>query len=95
MNKTKKQSFTNAFKAKFAMAAIKGDKTIPQLADEFNVHPTQINNWKKQFLENASSVFDSKPNNTEKIDPKLIDRLHAKTGELTLENDFLEKALNR
>jgi transposase-like protein len=95
MSKTKKQSFTSAFKAKVAMAAIKGDKTIPQLADEFNVHPTQISNWKKQFLENASSVFDNKTNTTEKTDPKLISKLHAKIGELTLENDFSEKALNR
>lgn len=95
MNKAKKQTFTSAFKAKVAMAAIKGDKTIPQLADEFKVHPTQISNWKKQFMENVSSVFENKTNSAEKADSKLIDRLHAKIGELTLENDFLEKALNR
>lgn len=95
MNKTKKKVFTSAYKAKVALAACKGEKTIPQLADEYGVHPTQISNWKKQFLENASSVFENKENSIQKTDPKLIEKLHAKIGELTLENDFLEKALNR
>jgi transposase len=95
MNKAKKKTFTNSFKAKVAIEAIKGNKTIPELADEYEVHPTQISNWKKQFLENAGSAFENKTKDSEKIDPKLIAKLHAKIGELTLENDFLEKALNR
>ena len=94
MSQAKKKSFSNAFKAKVALSAWKSEKTIPELAAEFGVHPTQISNWKKQLLENASEIFD-KQKKEKPRDPNLIKNLHAKIGELTLENDFLEKALNR
>lgn len=79
------------FKAKVAMAAIKGDKTLAELAEHFEVHPNQITDWKRQLAERASEVFGgAKP----KPGPDLKE-LHAKIGQLTLENDFLESALNK
>ena len=79
------------FKAKVAMAALKGDKTLAELAEHFEVHPNQITDWKRQLSERASEVFGGiKP----KPGPDLKE-LHAKIGQLTLENDFLESALNK
>lgn len=79
------------FKAKVALAAIRGDKTLAELSEHFGVHANQIAEWKKQLQAQASSVFGGlKP----KPEPDLK-LLHAKIGELTLENDFLESALNK
>ena len=75
-----------AFKAKVAVAAIKGEKTLIELAQEFDVHPNQINQWRDQVLEGATGVFGAGP----KGEPKPVinvKTLHAKIGELTLEND--------
>ena len=93
MSKSKKR-FNSAFKAKVAIAANRGDKTIPELAAEFEVHPTQISNWKRQLLDQAASVFEQKQKKDPLLEQKMA-KLYAKIGELTLENDFLEKALNR
>src|SRR3979411_2820120 len=84
-----------AFKAKVALAAIKGDRTLAQLAEQFDVHPNQITSWKAQLEEGASGVFGPRGGNgaaQPTVDVKL---LHAKIGELTLENDFLEGALGK
>lgn len=78
-----------AFKAKVALAAIQGDKTLSHLAEDFEIHANQIIEWKKHLLAEAASVFGASPI-AEPIDLK---PLHAKMGQLTLENDFLETAL--
>ncbi len=79
-----------AFKAKVAMAALAGDKTLAQLAQEFEVHPNQLTDWKRQLTERAAEVF-GKPAETESSAVDL-QALHAKIGQLTLENDFLAGA---
>ncbi len=81
------------FKSKVALAAIKGDKTVAELSQQFDVHPNQITQWKTQLLERMSVVFEG----SGKPDPPAVDikTLHAKIGELTLENDFLESALTK
>ena len=82
-----------AFKSKVALAAVKGDKTISELSQQFDVHPNQITQWKVQLLERMSMVFEgSAQPDSPPIDLKA---LHAKIGELTLENDFLESALTK
>jgi transposase len=94
MTRRPRRNHTPAFKAKVAMAAIKGDKTIAQLAEQFDVHANQITTWKDQLQQGAADVFGpggggSAPS-AASVDVK---SLHAKIGELTLENDFLEGAL--
>jgi transposase-like protein len=78
------------FKAKVALAAVKGDKTLAELAEQFRVHPTQITEWKQQVLARAADVFGGAKPTSDTPDLKV---LHAKIGQLALENDFLEGAL--
>ena len=93
MNRRPRRNHTPAFKAKVALAAIKGDRTLAELAGQFDVHPNQITSWKAQLESGAADVFG--PGNGSV--PVAIDvkSLHAKIGELTLENDFLEGALGK
>ncbi len=93
MSRRPRRNHSPAFKSKVALAAIKGEHTITELAQKFDVHPNQITQWKTQLLEQASTVFDQGSASKEpSVD---IKTLHAKIGELTLENDFLEKALTK
>jgi transposase-like protein len=94
MQRRARRNHTPAFKAKVALAAIKGDRTLAQLAELFDVHPNQITAWKAQLESGAADVFGSGGGGaaTPAIDVK---SLHAKIGELTLENDFLEVALTK
>ena len=81
-----------AFKAQVAFAAVKGEKTLAELATQFGVHPTQITEWKQQLLVRAADVFGG---TTPKPDAPDLKVLHAKIGQLALENDFLEGALSK
>jgi transposase len=86
-----RRNHTAAFKAKVALAALKGDKTLAELAQQFDVHPNQITDWKTRLQESAAGVFgEDKADQQVKVD---VTRMQAKIGELTLENDFLETAL--
>ena len=80
------------FKAEVAVAAIKGDKTLAELAEHFDVHPNQISEWKQQLLESAAEVFGGTRHAKAEPDLRV---LHAKIGQLTLENDFLEGELTK
>ena len=94
MSRRARRNHTPAFKAKVALAAIKGEKTLSELAQLFDVHPNQITQWKAQLQEGAADVFGSGCNGT--ATPSIdVKSLHAKIGELTLENDFLEGTLTK
>ncbi|WAK04325.1 IS3 family transposase (plasmid) [Methylobacter sp. YRD-M1] len=86
----KRRNHSPQFKAKVALAAIKGDKTLAELSSEFDVHPNQITQWKQQLLDNASDLFSKGKPNSSASDEAIKD-LHAKIGQLTVENDFLAK----
>ena len=86
-----RRQHAGAFKAQVALAALREDRTMAQLCQEFDLHPNQISEWKRQLLERAPDIFGgAEP-------PKAVDLqpLHAKIGQLTLENDFLERALTK
>jgi transposase len=92
MSKRPRRNHTSVFKAKVALEAIRGEKTIIELGERFQVHPNQITEWKRQLLERAEEIF-SKDKRVE-AGPDVKD-LHAKIGQLTMENDFLSVALGR
>ena len=92
MTRRKRRNHSPEFKAKVALAAVKGDKTLAELAQQFDVHPNQITDWKTQLLERSSVVFGEK--SAREAGPD-IQTMQAKIGQLTLENDFLEKALTK
>ena len=90
MSRRPRRTHSAAFKAKVALAAVRGDKTLAELA-QHDVHPNQITDWKNQLLAKAADVFGGEPRDDEPtVDLKV---LHAKIGQLALENDFLEGAL--
>ena len=90
MSKRPRRNHSPAFKAKVALAAVKGEKT---LAEQFEVHATQITTWRTQLLEGAAGVFGSESAAAAAEPAIAVKTLHAKIGELTLVNDFLSGAL--
>jgi transposase len=92
MTKRTRRNHTPAFKARVALAALKGERTLSELAQQFDVHVNQITQWKCQLLDGAAGVFGQ--GKSEAAAPGVdLKALHAKIGELALENDFLEGAL--
>ena len=81
-----------AFKAKVALAALKNDEPIAELAARFDIHPTMINNWKRALLDSAPDIFD-KGHRSRKQNEAQVDELYRQIGQLKVENDFLSKGL--
>ena len=95
MTKRTRRTHSPGFKAKVALAAIKGEKTLAELSKLFDVHPHQITAWKAQLQEGAAGVFGSGAAAAETAPVVDLKLLHAKIGELTLEKDFLSGALSK
>ena len=83
------------FKSKVALAALKGDKTLVELSEQFDVHANQITEWKNQLVQQAESVFLTKAEQRASESGPSVKDLQAKIGQLTMENDFLDGALGR
>ena len=91
--KKSRRKFDAAFKARVVIEALKERETLSELALRFDLHPTQISQWKQEFLENSASIFDGKAG--EKENTVDVARLYHKIGELEMEKDFLKKSLHR
>ena len=94
MTRRKRRHHSSAFKAKVALAAVKAEKTLAELAEQFNVHPNQIQDWERRLVEGAEDVFGGNAVQAQHTD-RAFDKLHAKIGQLTMENDFLSNGLGR
>ena len=93
--KQNRKQYNPDFKAWVAMEAIKGEETIAELAIRFEVHPTQINKWKKELVAGAANIFGADPNKKIRDEKGLINQLYQQIGQLKVEKDFLEKGLER
>jgi transposase-like protein len=92
MTRRKRRNHSTAFKAKVTLAAVKGGHTLAELSEQFDVHPNQIQDWKKRLVESAEDVFGG--NAVEAAhNEKEVEKLHAKIGQLAMENNFLSKVL--
>lgn len=89
-----RKQFTNEFKAKVAMAALKGDKTMSELASGFEVHPTQIGAWRNELKERAAEIFAGRQDKTAKEKEELIEQLYKNLGQMKIETDWLKKKLH-
>ena len=92
--KRKRRNHSASFKAKVAVAAIRGDKTLAELSEQFDVHQNQIQDWRRKLLDQADQVFGRGGGSLSESEHK-VKELHAKIGQLTMERDFLEQGLER
>ncbi len=90
----KRRNFSDAFKAKVALEALHGDKTIQEIAAKYQVHPNQVSTWKRQAVEGMADVF-ARGGKSEGPTEAEVKKLHAKIGRLTVENDFLAQGLKK
>ena len=91
---TKRRNFSDKFKATVALGALRGDKTVQEIASKRQLHPTQVSTWKRQAIEGMANVFSDKVKKAEKKAGE-IKELHAKISQLAVENDFLSQGLKR
>ncbi|TDA95450.1 transposase [Halomonas marinisediminis] len=91
----KRRQYSNEFKAKVALAALKGDETTSALAARFEVHPSMVSQWKRELLDNAAGIFDSTSGKAAQKNQEEIDILYREIGKLTVERDFLSRRLDR
>jgi transposase-like protein len=92
---TKRRSFTSEFKAKVALEALRGDKTIQEIAARHKVHPNQVSSWKRQAMDGLGEVFSNGADHARRDFETEVHDLHAKIGQLTVERDFLARGLKR
>jgi len=92
---SKRRNFSAEFKAKVALEALVGDKTLSELAAKHGVHPNMITQWKRQAKEGLPDAFGKKASRGSTDREAEVKELHAKIGQLTVENDFLSKAFGR
>jgi transposase len=92
---TKRKNYSDAFKTKVVLEALRGELTLAELASKHGVHQTQITNWKRQALDGLPGLFSDKTEKTGAGNEETIKDLHAKIGQLTVEKDFLERAFAR
>ncbi|MET4694661.1 helix-turn-helix domain-containing protein [Endozoicomonas lisbonensis] len=90
----KRKQYSSNFKAKVALAAIKGDQTTSELAAHFQIHPTMVSAWKRELLERAAELFGSKADKNSKSHQDEVDNLYRQIGQLSVERDFLARKLD-
>ncbi len=92
---TTRRRFTAGFKAKVALEALRGDKTIQEIAARHKVHPNQVSTWKRQAMDGLDEVFSNGSDHARRDHETEVHDLHAKIGQLTVERDFLARGLKR
>lgn len=90
---TKRRQHNPEFKARVALEAVKGERTVAELASRYGVHPTMINQWKRALIDGAAEVFERGQRKEPAVDEAMVKELHAKIGELAVANDFLSSKL--
>lgn len=94
MNKRTRRTFSASFKAKVALEALKERNSVEEIARKYELHPTQVTNWKKEFIRNASAAFEGAGASEDAKDQdEKIDKLYSQIGQLKVENDWLKKKL--
>jgi transposase-like protein len=93
--KSTRRKHSPSFKAKVALEALRGEKTIAELASQYEIHPNQILQWKKTLAEQATGIFENKHVKKPKDEKALVNRLYQQIGQLKVEKDFLEDSLGR